>query len=117
MKRRTRFKWGRLLTNPTTHVESVEGDVTRVRVDGLVCSSVCAVRTEDALRALRGVERVDVDFDTGIATIVGAPQDAQAYEQAVTRVVAGTRLRRMIEHVARAFGHRPAGPGHPPSSV
>jgi len=97
---RTRFKWRRLLTNPTTHIESQEGEVTRLRVDGLVCSSVCAVRTKEALARLDGVERVRVDFDAGIATIEGAPQDAEAYERAVTGAVAGKPLRRLIEHVA-----------------
>ena len=49
---KTRFKWHRLFVNPTTHIESVEGDVVRLKVDGLVCSSVCAVRTKQALARL-----------------------------------------------------------------
>ena len=99
-KHKTRFKWHRLLVNPTTHVEAQDGDVTRLRVDGLVCSSVCAVRTKQALLELPGVERVSVDFDTGIATIEGVAQDAAAYERAVTGAVAGKPVRRLIESVA-----------------
>lgn len=94
---KTRFKWHRLLTNPTTHVESQEGNVTRLRVDGLVCSSVCAVRTKQALEGLEGVRKVRVDFDAGIATIEGEPRAALDYERAVTGVVAGKPLRRLIE--------------------
>lgn len=103
----TRFHWRRLLTNPTTHIESVEGDVTRLRVDGLVCSSVCAVRTKQALRRLDGVRRVSVDFDSGIATIEGVPHDAATYERAVTAAVAGKPVRRAIERIARAVRRTP----------
>lgn len=100
------FKWRRLLTDPTTRVESVDGDVVRLRVDGLVCSGVCAVRTEQALRSIDGVRRVSVDFERGIATIEGAPQPAEAYERAVAAVVAGKPVRRAIEGIASALGHR-----------
>jgi hypothetical protein len=96
-----RIKWHRLLANPTTHVESQEGEVTRLRIDGLVCSSVCAVRTKQALRRLDGVRRVTVDFETGVAVIEGRPHDAAAYERAVTGVVAGKPLRRALERVSR----------------
>ena len=99
---KTRFKWHRVLVNPTTHVERVDGDVTTLRVDGLVCSSICAVRTKQALRSIDGVRRVDVDFDTGIARIEGEPQPPEVYERAVTSVVAGKPLRRAIEHVTAA---------------
>ena len=96
-----RIKWHRLLTNPKTHVDSQEGDVTRLRIDGLVCSSVCAVRSKQALRRLDGVRRVTVDFETGMAVIEGRPRDAAAYERAVTGVVAGKPLRRALERVSR----------------
>ena len=96
-----RILWHRLLTNPTTRIESVDGDVTRLRVDGLVCDQVCAVRTKHALRALPGVRRVSVDLDSGIATIEGDPQRPETYERAVTAVVAGKPLRRLIESTAR----------------
>ncbi len=96
-----RIRWRRLLTNPTTAIESREGDVTRLRVDGLVCDTVCAVRTEQALGAVPGVRRVSVDYDTGIATIEGEAHDAAAYERAVTGAVAGKPLRRAIEALAR----------------
>jgi copper chaperone CopZ len=97
---KTRFKWHRALVNPTTHVESVDGDVTMLRVDGLVCSSVCAARTKQALRAIDGVRRVDVDIDAGVARIEGATQPPEVYERAVTSVVAGKPVRRAIEWVA-----------------
>jgi copper chaperone CopZ len=103
-----RILWHRLLRNPTTSVESIDGDVTRLRIDGLVCDSVCAARTRRGLLALEGVERVSVDLDSGIATITGARQAPEAYERAVTSQVAGKPLRRLIERAARALG-RPAG--------
>lgn len=98
-----RFHWHRLLTNPTTHIESIDGDVTRLRVDGLVCSGVCAVRTKQALRGIEGVRRVSIDFNNGIATLEGTPQEATTYERAVTSVVAGKPLRRAIERAARRW--------------
>jgi copper chaperone CopZ len=98
---KTRFKWHRLLTNPKTHVQAQEGEVTQLKVEGLVCSSVCAVRTKEALEALEGVHRVRVDFDTGLATIEGSPHAAADYERAVTGAVAGKPLRRFIEHLDR----------------
>lgn len=98
-----RIRWRRLLTNPTTHVESRAGDVTRLRVDGLVCDTVCAVRTAKALRELPGVRSVYVDYDAGLATIEGDPLDAAAYERAVTAAVAGRGLRRVLEHAADAL--------------
>lgn len=104
---KTRFKWHRLLVNPTTRVEAQNSDVTTLKVDGLVCSSVCAVRTKEALLELDGVESVKVDFDTGIATITGHAHDAAAYERAVTGAVAGKPVRRFIEHIA----NRLRGPG------
>lgn len=106
---RTRFKWHRVLVNPTTRVLQREGDTTVLAVDGLVCSSVCAVRTKQALERLDGVEHVRVNFDEGIATIVGRGHDAQAYERAVTGAVAGKPLRRAIESLTRAVrGPRPS---------
>lgn len=99
-----RIIWRRLLTNPTTHVESVEGEVTRLKVEGLICDQVCAVRTRDALKKLDGVRDVSVDLDSGIATIVGRPATAAEYERAVTGAVAGKPGRRFIERVASRFG-------------
>jgi hypothetical protein len=93
-----------LLVNPTTRVESREGDVTVLRVDGLVCDTVCAVRTREALEALPGVRAVTVDYDTGTARIEGAEHEADAYERAVTGAVAGRPVRRAIEHIAQVFG-------------
>ena len=112
---KTQFRWRRLLTNPTTHIESVDGDLTRLRVDGLVCSSVCAVRTKQALRGIDGVRHVSVDFESGVATIEGPPQDAATYERAVTSVVGGKPVRRAIERVARAVGHRDGARSRPPA--
>ena len=100
--------WSRLLTNPTTRVESQEGELTRLKVEGLVCDKVCAVRTKSALESIEGVERADVDLETGIATIKGRPVDADAYESAVSGVVTFRPIRRAIEAVARFFGRGPA---------
>ncbi len=103
-----KIRWHRLLTSPTTHIESVEGDVVHLRVDGMVCSSVCALRTRQAFSRLDGVRRVRVDFERGIATIEGTPHDAEIYESALASVVAGKPLRRWIERAVRALAHRGA---------
>jgi copper chaperone CopZ len=105
---KTRFKWRRLLTNPTTHVVAQDVGQTTLKVDGLVCSSVCAVRTKQALQRLDGVERVHVDFETGIATIEGSTHNAAEYERAVTAAVAGKPLRRFIEHIHHVVRGKPA---------
>jgi hypothetical protein len=96
-----RFKWRRLLTNPTTHVDAQEGNVTRLRIDGLVCSSVCAVRAREALEGLEGVRTVQVDFEAGVARIEGKPHAAAAYERALNAAVAGKPLRRLLERIDR----------------
>jgi copper chaperone CopZ len=97
-----RIIWRRLLTNPTTRIESQSGERTRLKVEGLVCDEVCAVRTKQALEALPGVHSATVDLDTGIATIEGQAHTADAYECAVTRAVAGKPVRRVIERIHRA---------------
>ncbi|MBI5288196.1 MAG: cation transporter [Chloroflexi bacterium] len=102
-KHRVRFKWGRLLVNPTTRVEAQDRELTTLRVDGLFCSDVCAVRTRQALERLDGVERVSVDFEAGVATIVGQPHEAATYERALTGAVAGRGVRRLIERLAMAI--------------
>lgn len=94
-----RILWHRIAKNPTTRIESQNADVTVLKVEGLMCDTVCAARTRSALRKLEGVRRVDVDLDTGIARIEGAPHDAAAYEHAVTSMVAGKPIRRAIESV------------------
>jgi copper chaperone CopZ len=109
-----RIIWRRLLTNPTTHIASRDGDVTRLQVDGLVCDKVCAVRTKQALEELPGVRSASVDLDTGIATIEGAPLDADTYERAVTGAVVGKPLRRAIERMHRAL-RRPRTASEPTS--
>jgi hypothetical protein len=101
-----RLQLRRLLTNPRTRILSRDGDVTRVQVEGLVCDRVCAARTASALRRVDGVRDVCVDFDTGVATVIGAPAPAVAYERAVTSAVAGRPVRRLIERVARTIRHR-----------
>ena len=95
-----RIKLRRLLTAPRTRIESVDGETTRLRVDGLVCDSVCAVRTRRAIEAIDGVRGASVDFDTGIVTVEGTPAGADAYEHALRGAVGGMRLRRLIEIVA-----------------
>ena len=101
-----RILWRRLLVNPTTSVETRDGDTTVLRVDGLACDTVCAARTREALAALPGVTDVRVDLDTGRATITGAPHDPDVYERAVTSQVAVRPLRRAIEALHRRLGRR-----------
>lgn len=102
-----RIRWRRLLVNPKTRIESRDGDVTVLRVDGLVCDTVCAMRTREALESLPGVRGVTVDYDAGTARIEGATHDAAAYERAVTGAVAGRPLRRALEHLAQLVHREP----------
>jgi hypothetical protein len=102
-----KIKLRRLLTNPKTRVLSRDSDVTRLQVEGLVCDSVCAVRTRQALLAIDGVTDVAVDFETGVATVHGRPNSDEEYDRAVTGVVAGGGLRGFIERVASLLGRRP----------
>lgn len=78
-----RFRWRRLLRAPRARVVSREGEETLLRLEGIVCDRVCAVRT---------------------ATVVGPVAEAAAYERAIAGAVAGMWLRRGIERVARALG-------------
>jgi copper chaperone CopZ len=94
-----RILWHRLRANPTTRVLSRDGDVTRLKVDGLVCDAVCAARTKRALEQIGGVRSVTVDLDSGVAAVVGARVGDGAYERAVASVVVGRPLRRIIERV------------------
>jgi copper chaperone CopZ len=107
-----RFRWHRLLQNPTTRVIAVDGGVARLRVDGMVCSGVCAVRTRQALASVEGVRSVHVDFDAGEATVEGTPRDAAVYERAVARAVLARPARKLIERAAlRMCGARPRARG------
>ncbi|HZP58238.1 MAG TPA: heavy-metal-associated domain-containing protein [Dehalococcoidia bacterium] len=102
-----RIKLSRLFRFPSASVIGREGDVTRVRVEGLVCDRVCAMRAQRALASLDGVREVHVDFARGEARVRGAPHEAGAYEAAVRRVVLGKPLRRALERVAHV-GRREA---------
>ena len=84
-----KIKWRRLLVEPRTHVDAVDGDLVRLRIDGLVCSDVCAVRSREALEGIEGVRSVDIDFERGLAKIHGTPADAATYDRAVRSVVVG----------------------------
>ena len=102
-----RILWHRIAKNPTTRIESQDADLTILKVEGLMCDNVCAARTRSALRKLDGVRHVDVDLDTGIARIEGAPHAPETYERAVTSMVAGKPIRRAIEAiVTRVRGTR-----------
>jgi len=96
-----RILWHRLLTAPAVHIESVKGETTLVRVDGVVCDRVCAVNTKKALEGVEGVRRVTVDFDRGLATVEGVPQSQAKYQRALDGVVSGGGVRRFIESTVR----------------
>ncbi len=96
--------WRRLLTAPTTRIESIEGESVQLRIDGLACSSVCAARTKQALLGIDGVRRVSVDFERGTARIEGTPASPDAYERALVAVVAGMPMRRWLERASRRLG-------------
>lgn len=98
-----KIKWRRLLVEPRTYVQEVDGDRVQLRIDGLVCSDVCAVRSRDALQSIEGVTDVEIDFETGIATIHVAPAEAATYDRAVRGVVVGGPARRALEHLSAAI--------------
>lgn len=101
-----KLRLSRLLSYPRTRVIERHGDVTRIAIDGLVCSSVCAVRSRQALARLDGVRRVHVDFDGGVATVEGPPADDAAYQRAIDGVVAGKPLRRALDCMRRSWRAR-----------
>lgn len=101
-----RILWRRWLINPRASVVSRHADVTRVRIDGLVCDAVCAARSRRALEALPGVRRASVDLDRGIATVEGAAHDDATYQRAIDGVVTMRPLRAALERIGRWFGYR-----------
>jgi copper chaperone CopZ len=84
---------------PTAHVLSSEDGITRVQIEGLICDDVCAARSKQALERIHGVERVAVDFHTGIATVEGRPAPEAAYQHAIDSVAAAKPLRRALAHL------------------
>ncbi len=52
------------------------GRTQRLRVDGMKCTQ-CVDKVEQTLRALGGVENVNVDLSSGTATVIGnvEPED------------------------------------------
>jgi len=96
-----KLRLDRAFVVPGARVISSEDGVTRVKIEGLVCDDVCAVRSTRALEGIDGVERVDVDFETGVATIEGRPASAETYQRAIDSVVVGKPLRRALAAVHR----------------
>ncbi|MDE3097201.1 MAG: cation transporter [Chloroflexota bacterium] len=96
----------RLFTYPSAHVLSVAGDVTRVRIDGLVCDRVCAARSHRALARIEGVRSVSIDFDAGIATVEGPAAPGGVYARAIDGAAAGRPLRRALDALRRALPRR-----------
>lgn len=101
-----RIKWARLLSAPKVTAVQRDGETTRLSVEGIVCDEVCARRTEHALAAMPGVTSAQVDFEAGTAVVVGTAHDRRAYDAAIRHVVAGHRLRRLIQRVARVRERR-----------
>ncbi len=105
-----KLRLARLFTYPSARVLSVGGDVTRVRIDGLVCDRVCAARSRRALARIEGVRSVSIDFDAGIATVEGPPIPGGFYTRAIDTAAAGRPLRRALDVVRRALPrHRECG--------
>lgn len=96
-----RIRVRRLLERPRVRVIARDGDVTRLRVEGLVCDAVCARRAAASLRHVDGVRAVRVDFASGTAEVAGAPAAEAAYDRALQRVVAFGRARRWLAAAAR----------------
>jgi copper chaperone CopZ len=83
--------------------------LTRVRVDGLLCS-VCAARVEGALRRLPGVTAVRVDLASGVALVRRRSDVSDAdLETAVRRATLFMPLRRLLAW-AGGFGAGLVGP-------
>ena len=64
-----------------------------LRVDGLACP-FCAYRVEKQLNAIEGVERIDVDIETGMVTVTmadGATLDEATAKQVVEAAGFGLR--------------------------
>jgi len=98
----------RLLERPRVRLIARDGDVTRLRIEGLVCDAVCARRTASALRRVDGVRSVRVDFASGTAEVTGPPTAEAAYDRAVQRVVAFGFARRWLAALARPARRRAA---------
>lgn len=92
----------RLASAPAAHVLSTTSDITRVRIDGLVCG-VCASRTRTALERLPGVRHAHVNLETSTATLELDSQNVHSInsrdlDTALRTVVLGMWARRLIEH-------------------
>jgi len=96
-----------LLIEPRVRVLERHGDVARLRIDGIVCEDLCAVRAARAIRDVEGVRDATIDFEAGVATITGGPADTAAYQRAIERVVVAPGLRRWLARTTRALGRRP----------
>lgn len=105
MTRRLQVHLRRLLTAPRLRVSSRDEQCSELVIDGLVCS-VCATRTERALRTIPGVTSATVDLERGTARIEhgeAAPDLAQLAE-AVDGVVIARPWRLRIETWAARLG-------------
>ena len=98
-----KLRLARLFTYPTARVLSVDGEVTRVCIDGLVWDRVCASRSRTALVNIDGVRGVTIDFDAGIATVEGPPIRGGAYAHAIDAAVVGRLLRHALDALRRAL--------------
>jgi mercuric reductase len=83
-------------------------------VEGMTCES-CARHVVDALRKVSGVERADVDYPTGHATVSGRALEAQALIAAVSAVgysaIAATNLKQPDASSATGAANASGGSG------
>ncbi len=107
MPRRIGLHVTRLLTAPRLRLARTGEQRSELAIDGLVCS-ICALRTERALRAVPGVERVSVDLEGGRATIEhrGPAPEPERLAAALEGAVLAPGWRRRIESWARLARRR-----------
>ena len=69
----------------------------RLEVSGMTCRN-CVAHVEEALLAVDGVRRADVQLESGYATVEGESIDASQLVEAVTKSGYGARIRGVGRH-------------------
>jgi len=92
-----KIRWHNLFVAPRASVARVNEDGSVVKVDGLICDTICERRTLSALRALPGVTDVSHVWGSDEFVVIGNAQltDSTA-DTAVQRVVTFRLLRRLL---------------------
>src|SRR6266540_5491960 len=92
-----KLRWCNLLVAPRAFVVQPTEDGSVVKVDGLVCDTICERRTLFALRALPGVTDVGHVWGSDEFVVIGNDQLTDStVNAAVQRVVSFRLLRRLL---------------------